>query len=171
MSNQPLVRSEGVNTPDNVTGTKKYFLRSRAHGDEESLHEESSTRSPSPSPDSRDHRIMELEENIRQLKAKNARYHSRLAAKQPAHDTVIPNGDPENPNEESRSRDPDYEGTGDSEDIETSLTKDGELPAVLEAGPSNPLLRTCDAPVASQEGNSRRSALDRLGQRENIAGS
>ena len=70
MSSQPPVRSEGVNNPDNVTGTKKYFLRSRAHGDEESLHEQSSTRSPSPSPDSRDDRIMELEESIHQLKAK-----------------------------------------------------------------------------------------------------
>ena len=92
MSTQPPERFEGVNNPENVTGTKKYFLRSRAHGDEESLHEESSTRSPSPSPDSRDHRIMELEENVRQLKAKNARYHSRLAAKQPMRDTTIPTG-------------------------------------------------------------------------------
>ena len=55
------------------------------------------------------------------------------------------------------------------EDIETSLTKDGGLPAVFEAGPSNPLPRTGDAPTASQEGNSRRSALDRLGPRENVA--
>ena len=70
MSSEPPVRSEGVNNPKNVTGTKKYFLRSRAH--EESLHEESSTRSPSPSPDSRDNRIVELEESIRRLKAKNA---------------------------------------------------------------------------------------------------
>ena len=97
---------------------------------------------------------MELEENVRQLKAKNARYHSRLAAKQPAHDTIIPNGDPENLNKESRDRDPDYEGTGDSEDIETFLTKDGGPPVVFEAGPSNPLPQTGNAPVASQEGNS-----------------
>ena len=132
MSSQPPVRSEGVNNPENVARTKKYFLRSRAHGDEESLHEESSTRSPSPSPspDIRDDRIMELEENIRQLKAKNARYQSRLAAERPTHDAVIPNGDPENLNEESRDCDPDYEGADDSEDIETSLTKNGELPAV-----------------------------------------
>ena len=68
---------------------------------------------------------MELEENIRQLKARNARYHSRLATERPTHDAVIPNGDPENLNEESRDRDLDYEGTGNSEDIETSLTKDG----------------------------------------------
>ena len=149
MSSQPPVCSEGVNNPENVTRIKKYFLRSRAHGDEESLHEESSTRSPSPSPDSRDNRIMELEESIHQLKARNARYHSRLPAKQPARDTVIPNGDPENLNEESRDRDPDYEGTGESEDIEISLTKDGEPPAVFEAGPSNPLPRTGDAPAAS----------------------
>ena len=40
---------------------------------------------------------------------------------------------------------------------------------MFEAGPSNPLPRTGDAPVASQEGNSRRSALDRLGPRENVA--
>ena len=111
---------------------------------------------------------MELEESIRQLKAKNARYHSRLAAKQPAHDTITLNRDPENLNEESRDRDPDYEGTGDPEGIETSLTKDGEPPAVFEAGPSNPLPRKGDAPAASQEGNSRRSAFDRLGQRENV---
>ena len=164
MSSQPPVRSEGVNNPENVTGTKKYFLRSRAHGDEESLHEESSTRSPSPSPDSRDNRIVELEESIRRLKARNARYHSRLAAKQPMRDTTIPNGDPENLNEESR--DPDYEDTGDSEDVETSLTKDGGLPAVFEAGPSNPLPRTGDAPVASQEGNSRRSCCQWCPQEE-----
>ena len=88
MSTQPPVRSEGVNNPENVTGTKKYFLRSRAHGDEESLHEESSTRSPSPSPDSRDNRITELEESIRRLKARNARYHRQLAAKQPMRDTM-----------------------------------------------------------------------------------
>ena len=112
---------------------------------------------------------MELEESIRRLEAKNARYHSRLAAKQPAHNTMTTNGDLENLNEEIRDRDPDYEGTRDSEDIETSLTKDGEHPAVFEAGPSNPLPRTGDAPAASQEGNSRRSALDRLGQRENVA--
>ena len=67
MSSQPPAHSEGINNPDNVTGPNKYFLHSRAHGDEESLHEESSTRSPSPSPDRRDDRIMELEENIRQL--------------------------------------------------------------------------------------------------------
>ena len=81
MSKQPPVRSKGVNNPENVTGTKKYFLRPRAHGDEESLHEESLTRSPSPSPDSGDDRITELEESIRQLKAKNARYHNQMAAK------------------------------------------------------------------------------------------
>ena len=108
-------------------------------------------------------------ENFRQLKAKNARYHSRLAAEQPAHNTAIPNGDPENLNEESRDRDPDYEGSGNSEGIETSLTKDRGLPAVFEAGPSNPLPRVGDAPTASQEGISRCSALDRLGQRENVA--
>ena len=160
MSSQPPVRSEGVNNPEKVTGTKKYFLRSRAHGDEESLHEESSTRSPSPSPDSRDDRITELEENIRQLNAKNPRYHSRLAAKQPAHNAVIPDGDPENLNEESRDRDPDYEGADDSEDVETSVTKDGELPAVNEAGPSDPSPKTGNAHAASQAGSSRRSARD-----------
>ena len=122
MSSQPPVRSEGANNPENVAKTKKYFLRSRAHGDEESLHEESSTRSPSPSPDSRDNRITELEESIRRLKARNARYHRQLAAKQPMRDTTIPNGDPENLNEESR--DPDYEDTGDSEDVETSPRRD-----------------------------------------------
>ena len=169
MSTQPPVRSEGVNNPDNVTGTKKYFLRSQAHGDEESLHEESSTRSPSPSPDSRDDRIMELEENIRQLKANNVRYHSRLAAKRPTHDAVIPDGDPENLNEESRDRDPDYEGADDSEDIETSLTKDGELLIVNEAGPLDPSPNMGNAPAASQVGSSRHSAQDRLGQRENVS--
>ena len=109
MSSQPPVCSEGPNNPDNVTGTKKYFLRSRAHGDEESLPEESSTRSPSPCIDSMDDRIMKLEENIRELKAKNARYHSRLAAKRPMHNAVILDGDTKNLNEESHDRDPDYE--------------------------------------------------------------
>ena len=39
---------------------------------------------------------------------------------------------------------------------------------MVEAGPLNPLPRTGDAPAASHEGNSRRSALDRLGQKENV---
>ena len=82
--------------------------------------------------------------------------------------TIIPNGEPENLHEGSHDCDADYEGIDNSEDIETSLTKDMGLPTVNDAGPSDPSPKTRDAPVASQEGNSRRSAHDRLGQRENV---
>ena len=151
MNNQPPICSEGVNNLDNTIGTKKYLLRSRAHGDKESLREKDSTHSSSPSPESRDDRILELEENICRLKAKNARYHSRLAAKQPMQNTVIPNGDPKNLNEESNDRDPDYEGSDNAENIKTSLTMDGELPAVNEASPLDPSPKMRNAVVASQE--------------------
>ena len=65
------------------------------------------------------------------------------------HNTVIPNGEPENVNEESREHDLDSEGLDNSEDIETSVTKDGGLPAVNEVGPSDPSLKTkntCNLP-------------------------
>lgn len=59
-----------------------------------------------------------------------------------------------------RNYDTDYEGLENSEDIETSLTKDRRFFAVNEASPSNPSPKTMDAHAASQEGNSRRSTHD-----------
>lgn len=53
---------------------------------------------------------------------------------------------------QGRDNDPDYEGLEDSEDIETSLTKDWGLPTMNEVGPSNLLPKTRNGPVVSQEG-------------------
>ena len=66
--------------------------------------------------------------------------------------------------DEGPDYDPDYEGLEISADVETSLTKDGELPVEIEAGPS----KTKAIPVSSQEETSRRSAHDRLGRRGNV---
>ena len=120
MSDQPPVRSEGVNSPENATRVKKYFLRSRVHGDKESLNDESHTPSPSPPEDSRDNRIIEMEEKIHQLRAANARYHRLLASKGPMQD--VPKGELEELIDEGHDYDPDYEGLESSADIETSLT-------------------------------------------------
>ena len=57
--------------------------------------------------------MKELKEHIRRLKATNSRYHSRLAAKQPMHNTIIPNEELVNPNGENRDRNLDYEDFDD----------------------------------------------------------
>ena len=150
-----------MNNPENATGVKKYFLRSRVHGDEESLDNESHTTSPSPPQDRRDNRILEMEEKIRQLRAANARYHRQLTGSGPM--KGVPQGEPEDLVDEGHDYDPDYEGLEILADIETSLTKDGELPVEIESGPSNPAPKTKAIPVSSQEKTSRRSAYDRLG--------
>ena len=108
MSGQPPIRSEGVSNPENATVVKNSFLRSRAQGDEESLSDESHTPSPPPLQDSRDDRILEMEEKIRQLKIANARYHGQLAGKAPAHGA--PHGESEDLMDEGHDYDPDYEG-------------------------------------------------------------
>ena len=85
------------------------------------------------------------------------------------HDKIISNGESEKHNEENRNCDSNYEGFENSEDIETSLIKDGELPTVNEAGPFDSSPTTRHARATSQVGNSRRSTHDRLGQKENVA--
>ena len=107
-----------------------------------------------------------MEENIHQLKTANARYHRQLAGK--ARMQGIPHEEFEDLMDEGHDYDPDYEGLEISADIETSLTKDGELPAEIEAGPSNPPPKTKAIPISPQEETSRRSAHDRLGQRGNV---
>ena len=62
--------------------------------------------------------------------------------------------------DEGHDYDPDYEGLEISANVETSLTKDGELPVEIEAGPLNPPPKTKEIPISSQEETSRRSAHD-----------
>ena len=145
---------------------KKYFLRSPVQGDEESLNDESHTPSPPPPQDSRDDRILEMEEKIRQLRVANARYHRQLAGKAPMQG--VPHEESEDLMDEGHDYDPDYEGLEISADVETSLTKDGGLPIEIEACPSNPPPKRKEMPISSQEETSRRSAHDRLGQRGNV---
>ena len=158
MSNQQPIRSEGVKNPENATGVNKYFLRSRGHGDEESLHDESHTLSPSPPQDSRDNCILVMEEKIRQPQATNARYHRQLVNKRPMQE--IPQGEPKNLVDEGHDCDPDYEGLEILADIETSLTKDGKPPVEIESDSSNPPPRSKVILVTSQEESSRCSSHD-----------
>ena len=118
MNGQPPVRSEGVNNRENATGVKKYFLRSRLHGDEESLNDESHTPLPPPPQDSRDDRILEMEEKICQLRAANARYHRHLVGKGPMQG--VPQEESEDLVDEGHDYGLDYEGLEISADIDFS---------------------------------------------------
>ena len=112
--------------------------------------------------------MSETHENIRKLQEANVRLRNRVAVKKPIQIEGIPNKGPKNIRNEDQEDDLNYEGVEDFEDTVTSLATDGGLPVAIGAEPSDPQPRMPNAPVDSQEENSRCSTHDRLGQREGV---
>ena len=89
-----------------------------------------------------------MKENICELQEANARLRSRLTAKQSMRIEEVIKEEPDL-NSEDQEDDPSYKGLEDSEDTETSLAEDRELPFTKEVRPSNPQPKTKKAHAAS----------------------